>query len=628
MEGPFSDNADDSVSELDHAGTRGDHIDTKSNRTSTVGRENRGGGGGGGVGRGQGVQGDAIVEASAPLLSSFTTEKWRQFLSLYETYRHRGGRRSIFHLLDPRIFPAIKFHDSSLSPDTLRDLHNRDLIAKLSALFGEVTVTSSLTTIKRTAMAPSRVFSKEDFYTYVGDFSAAMEAATGIDDKVLVQLFYDGAQPPWFRDYLKHLDSGQARRFSDLSDTVRQGIQHASLHETISSFMKKNEPVAAKLRRDDATRLPVTTSVSPVAAGGGGKFYNNKPRKQMSDGGSAALAAQSEPVIDTDMKCFNCSYPHHFLSCPFQLCIAHGGEHAFLQCPTRAGRRTKKKDARHVRSGSEHSDDDGDDNVDAIPKVSCTVLTQPIGSDKTDIIIDSGGSDHFVHNSSYFDSPPVPLQHRETVAVANGAREQIDGRGLFLGEPADYVKNFDCSLYSVSKFVHSGDRVCIFEKGRMFGIDCSVNKSLIAAYQGLIDSAREHKAVRVTAKLKKGLYRTSFNSLSRLRSHSSPRISDPTPTSLGPKGKSANVSYYQTVKLDKMAEMVRFFHESWGHPNEEQMLDIVSRPGTAGPVFANIPTQLTPRAVRKYFPQCAHCIRANMHQRPIPKAAAPGTSAI
>jgi hypothetical protein len=69
------------------------------------------------------------------------------------------------------------------------------------------------------------------------------------------------------------------------------------------------------------------------------------------------------------------------------------------------------------------------------------------------------------------------------VAVANGAREQIDGRGLFLGEPADYVKNFDCSLYSVSQFVHSGDRVCIFEKGRMFGIDCSVNKSLIAAYQ-------------------------------------------------------------------------------------------------------------------------------------------------
>ena len=63
MEGPFSDNADDSVSELDNAGTRGDHIDTKSNRTSTVGRENRGGGGGGGVGRGQGVQGDAIVEA-------------------------------------------------------------------------------------------------------------------------------------------------------------------------------------------------------------------------------------------------------------------------------------------------------------------------------------------------------------------------------------------------------------------------------------------------------------------------------------------------------------------------------------------------------------------------------------
>jgi hypothetical protein len=71
---------------------------------------------------------------------------------------------------------------------------------------------------------------RSHFYTYVGDFSAAMEAATGIDDKVLVQLFYDGAQPPWFRDYLKHLDSGQARRFSDLSDTVRQGIQHASLH--------------------------------------------------------------------------------------------------------------------------------------------------------------------------------------------------------------------------------------------------------------------------------------------------------------------------------------------------------------------------------------------------------------
>ena len=120
------------------------------------------------------------------------------------------------------------------------------------------------------------------------------------------------------------------------------------------------------------------------------------------------------------------SSPLSLVPFPVVYCARWRARLSSVSDKSRTTNQEEGKDARHARSGGEHSDDDGDDNVDTIPKVSCTVLTQPIGSDKTDIIIDSGGSHHFVHNSSYFDSPPVPLQHRETGAVANGAREQID----------------------------------------------------------------------------------------------------------------------------------------------------------------------------------------------------------
>ena len=73
----------------------------------------------------------------------------------------------------------------------------------------------------------------------------------------------------------------------------------------------------------------------------------------------------------------------------------------------------------------------------------------------------------------------------------------------------------------------------------------------------------------------------------------------------------ANVSYYFTAKNDTVAEVVRFFHEAWGHPNVDRMVDIVAQN-----VYMNTPKALTPTIIRKYFPTCESCVIANMHKRP------------
>ena len=230
-----------------------------------------------------GVGVNPIIESSAPLLSTFTKEHWRQFIDQHNIYRHRGGSRGIYKLLDPIIFPSIRFHDSYLSSDNLSVLSDKTIIAKFNAIFGEATVLSSLADIKATAMTPTKVFSEEDFFRYISVFSAAIVAAMDISERVQVQLFFEGVQPVWFREYLKRLDSGQARRFSDLSDTVRQGIKNAKIDRDISTLRKEQRGDArssttmsaggsgGEQRRDDRMRLSTT-----VSAGGGGGCWRDK----------------------------------------------------------------------------------------------------------------------------------------------------------------------------------------------------------------------------------------------------------------------------------------------------------------------------------------------------------------
>jgi hypothetical protein len=59
--------------------------------------------------------------------------------------------------------------------------------------------------------------------------------------------------------------------------------------------------------------------------------------------------------------------------------------------------------------------------------------------------------------------------------------------------------------------------------------------------------------------------------------------------------------------------VVQFFHEVWGHANEQQMTWIVQNE-----LFDAIPKELTVAAVHKYYPSCKSCVKGNLKARPIP----------
>ena len=57
-------------------------------------------------------------------------------------------------------------------------------------------------------------------------------------------------------------------------------------------------------------------------------------------------------------------------------------------------------------------------------------------------------------------------------------------------------------------------------------------------------------------------------------------------------------------------ELVRFFHEVWGHPFQELMCFIVKHQ-----IFKNIHPTLIENMIRRHFPHCEACPASNMAQR-------------
>ena len=72
-------------------------------------------------------------------------------------------------------------------------------------------------------------------------------------------------------------------------------------------------------------------------------------------------------------------------------------------------------------------------------------------------------------------------------------------------------------------------------------------------------------------------------------------------------------TFYQSAEFGQIADVVRFFHEAWGHPSRELMCFIIKNQ-----IFKNIPVSLTERVVRKYYPHCEACPAANMAQQLMP----------
>ena len=157
---------------------------------------------------------------------------------------------------------------------------------------------------------------------------------------------------------------------------------------------------------------------------------------------------------------------------------------------------------------------------------------------------------------------------------------------------------FTQSLFSVSKFNESKKAVTIFNGDDVIGV--KRNEHIDKLLAEIRQTASRDNLLHFIAPLRDGLYQTTHN---HMRQHE--------------KQHRCSAAIYQTARLATLPDLVLFFHQAWGCANVKQMHNIV-----AHKLYDNIPKQLTPSIIAKYFPHdtCISCTTANLAARALPGA--------
>ena len=219
-----------------------------------------------------------------------------------------------------------------------------------------------------------------------------------------------------------------------------------------------------------------------------------------------------------------------------------------------------------------------------------TMFTAAVSNKYKRILIDSGCNTNIIASESHSDNSIIYRDSNEGISTANGDIIPIVGQGSILTMPADYVPSFVDSLLSVSQVTKLRNSCFIFLKD--VAINVCLNPSIVNLLNQIHTLAVEQNLVLCTANL------TSDNLYSVNTKN--------TPTSK----LMANATYYNTAQLDTVADVVRYFHESWSHCSMDLMIHIIKNN-----VFTNIPSILTEKAIRKYFPICPSCSAGNMTRK-------------
>jgi len=288
------------------------------------------------------------------------------------------------------------------------------------------------------------------------------------------------------------------------------------------------------------------------------------PRSSTPHEGSTALSTQrkagegvssvSSGTVST--RCYNCQGTHHWKNCVSMCSRCTASDHTPAKCPN--GKWSTSRSA----------------------KTACHAV---LLSDSS-FIVDSGCSHTCVTDAAAL-SDYVQCSRPDQLYLANGTSIPIVGHGAIMGMSADHVPALTQPLLSVSSTCANG-HICIFQHDCMHAIRRTSDVDIMLT-QLLSLSARQD-LVAYTAKQSGGLYR------------------------LVPPATACAGYYHATTRLGTLPELVRFFHECWGHPSVEQMCHIISTP-----VFSGIPPALTCTVVRKHFPQCAECTVGNLAQVPL-----------
>ena len=208
------------------------------------------------------------------------------------------------------------------------------------------------------------------------------------------------------------------------------------------------------------------------------------------------------------------------------------------------------------------------------------------------LLIDSGCNTNIIACFEHSDDAILSRDNQESIATANGEMIPIAGQGSMLQTTADFVPSFVDSLLSVSQITKLRNSCFIFlEKS---ALNIVLTPSIIILLNQIHSIAVAENLLLCTASL------TADNLYAVDTQH----------TTSPPSSLLANATYYQTAQMDTVADVVRYFHETWSHCSMDLMLQILK-----DNVFTNIPSILTEKAIRKYFPICPSCSAGNMNRK-------------
>ena len=539
---------------------------------------------------------NAHLEATAPQLPTGSQYAWSQFLPKFQSYVLHGGTKGVADLMTPA---AASYYNDVLDSGILFST-NAELIDLINDIHHGVKTRDSTSLLSSITQKPSSTFSRQSIEEYQTQFSefihnSAKFDSSSVSDRALAQALLSGIS---YLPLKKRCEKAKPADYKTAVQLIRKNILDFEIAHEIFAYIKACNTIA-----------------KPVTALKQDRSLQRHPSKINPEGTYAAAVTPPAPKVSNVSPavsftrpftgtCVNCHNQHHGRECQdrCKFCSNYVPSHSFKDCPcikthidSEVTRRKAVPKANVATAPPAYMADPdyGVEFLEAVEQVP-----------SHDILYDSGANGIYIHDSAYFDGSLSPLSQPLRVCTATGASEALLNSGVFTDIPAYHTPSFAHTLVGIHDLC-AHNHICIFTKDHMYGI--SDTNAIAPDVQSLISKANDLHLIKHLGFQRNGLYSTSFQNIKDLQQSCHP---------VQTLSFQANASYYQTVHSTTLSELVKFWHESLGHPSMDTMIDIFS-----SQAYVNLPSDLSPSVIRKYFPTCAECSIGNMSRKPLPSYA-------
>lgn len=548
------------------------------------------------------------VEAKRPEWKYFGRDEYVAFRSNFLEYTKKGGCKSLAELLSNDAYNSLTFY---LNITDLRATYpasgNNTLLALIDAHFKLDSAAELHVLLSKVKM--SNKSDKGDpaaVEKYVGAwmtvfYDHSVIRAADAHSSMVAKAVLAGLQPEVFRETVKARDP---QCFKDIMLYIREALDKLRVVLAYDETQQRIEKRQGKFQKNKTASAKTTGASASTTDPGTHERVNV---------GRAAVATASKPTANPStanaataapagVACSNCALwgmqrnDHVVADCPvtcFQCAnLAPPRDHQRKHC------KPVKKQANHVRSAAASASSDATNIDDSV---------------SNDILVDSGANGTYVHNPAYISQLTSSVDRTRTIKVADGSSVPIEGQGLLVDIPCDYVPTFDHSLIGVSA-ICSNNNICLFDQQQMTAIN-TTSPVVTEQYNQLLETARATNSVSMTAHNDEGVYKTNYPELLQHRCSSNcPEIRGTTACAASAPLWANSVIRYASQEFKTLQELVQYFHEAWNHASKETMIQAVQRE-----TFRGLPAELTPAALRKHYPLCAACHTASMSRKPLPR---------